>query len=66
MNASNQTTLAEISQVHGVREEVKRAAGLNLTAGEINATEIMCSVLGAPTFNMLSKRFEEKIGHRLN
>ena len=60
MNASKSTTRGEISKIQGVSEETRRAAGVNLTAGTMNAVQICCSVLGAPTFDMLCKEFERQ------
>lgn len=60
MNCSKETTVAEVNRIQGVPEHVQRAAGLNLTAGTINAVEICCSVLEAPTFDMLCKQFEKE------
>lgn len=58
LNASKETTVGEVVKIKGVSEEVQRTTGINLTAGTINATETMVSVLGAPTFEQLLKDFE--------
>lgn len=61
LNCSRGTTIAEIIAIEGVPEDVKRAAGLNLTAGTINATEICVSVMGAPTFRQLAEHYERTV-----
>lgn len=58
LNASKETTVGEVVKIKGVTEEVQRLTGINLTAGTINATETMVSIMGAPTFEQLLKDFE--------
>lgn len=59
LNCSKETTVAERVKVKGVEEQVIRNAGINLTAGTVNAAEIVCSVMKAPTFTMLLDDFEK-------
>lgn len=59
LNASKETTIAEVVKIKGVSEEVQRQTGINLTAGAINATETCCNILKAPSFEKLLKDFEE-------
>jgi hypothetical protein len=59
LNCSKATTIAEVVKIKGVDEHTQRMAGLNLTGGVINATEIMCSVCKAPTFEELLADFEK-------
>lgn len=58
LNCSKATTVAEVVKIKGVDEHTQRMASINLTAGSINATEIMCSVCKAPTFDELLADFE--------
>lgn len=58
LNASRETTAAEVVKIKGVREKDYRNAALNLTAGTTNAVEICCSVMGAPTFHQLLQEYE--------
>lgn len=59
LNASKGTTISERVKIKGSSESTQRAAGINLTAGEINANEIMCSICKAPSFEMLLEDFEK-------
>jgi hypothetical protein len=59
LNASGTTTVMEPVKIEGVTEAVQRSVGLNLSAGTINATEIMVGVCKAPTFSQLLKDLEE-------
>ena len=59
LNASKGTTVSERVKIKGCTEPVQRAAGINLTAGEINANEIICGICKGPTFEELLKDFEE-------
>jgi hypothetical protein len=58
LNASKETTVGEVVKIKGVSEDIQRSTGINLTAGTINATETMCAVMKAPTFETLLKDFE--------
>lgn len=59
LNCSKETTVAERVSIKGVHEDVVRAASINLTGGEINAVEICCSVMKAPTLEMLMADYEK-------
>lgn len=61
LNASAETTVAEISAIEGLDNTTQRAVGINLTGGANNAIEICCSAMKYPTFDMLSKAFEEQL-----
>jgi len=50
--------VGEVVKIKGVSEDIQRSTGINLTAGTINATETMCAVMKAPTFETLLKDFE--------
>lgn len=58
LNASRETTVAEVVKIKGVNNTAQRYAGLNLTAGVVNATEIMQSVCKAPSFFELLDDFQ--------
>lgn len=60
-NASAETTVAEISQIEGIDNTTLRNVGINLTGGSNNAIELCCSVMKYPTFDMLSKAFEDHL-----
>lgn len=49
LNASKATTIMELVAIQGVGEDVTRPIGINLTAGPVNAVEIVSSVCKAPT-----------------
>lgn len=59
LNASKETTVAEVVKIKGVTEDIQRQTSLNLTAGVMNATEICCGVLKAPNFEALLEDFEK-------
>lgn len=59
LNCSKETTIAERISIKGVPEDVARAASINLTGGEINAVEICCSVMKAPTLEHLIADYEK-------
>lgn len=52
-NVSRETTMAEIIAVEGLDENTRRAVGINLTGGFVNAVELCVRVYKAPTFEML-------------
>lgn len=61
LNISKETTYRELSRIKGITEEVQRAMGINLTAGPVNAIEIVCNIYKAPTPDELLKAFENSL-----
>ena len=57
LNTSRQTTVAEVTRIEGLSEDVKRSIGVNLTGGSVNAIEICQRAMGAPTLEQLLERF---------
>lgn len=62
LNASRETTVAEVVKIKDVREDIYRRTAVNLTGGTTNAVEICCSVMGAPTFQQLLAHYESLEG----
>lgn len=60
MNQSRETTLIELLSVTGVSEEVRRRAGVNLTAGRVNAMDIANSFFLLPDKEDVLKLFMTK------
>jgi len=60
-NISKETTMAEIIAVEGLDENQRRAVGINLTGGFVNATEICVRVFKAPTFETLLADFTGEV-----
>lgn len=56
-NISRETTMAEIVAVEGLDEFQRRAIGINLTGGFVNASEICIRAFKAPTFQTLLSEF---------
>lgn len=59
LNASKETTIAEVNAIEGVSHEVQRLSGLNLTGGSTNATEVCAMVMGAPCIEQLIEDLEQ-------
>jgi hypothetical protein len=59
-NISKETTMIEVYQIDGVPDPVRRAIGVNLTAGAVNAIEIGQRAFNLPTSNELLRAFREK------
>jgi len=47
-NVSKETTKKELSEIHGVPEEIRRSQGINLSGGHVNAIEISTFLFGMP------------------
>ena len=61
-NVSKETTHWELSAIRGISEDVRRAMGVNMTAGTVNAVEICQEVFGFPELPVLLEVF--KMEHR--
>lgn len=57
LNISRETTVMEFSAIKGVSEFHRREAGVNLTAGKVNAIEITQKIMGAPRMDTLLLAF---------
>lgn len=57
MNISKETTAQELAMIQGVPESVRRAMGINLSGGHVNAVEICVKAYGAPTMDQLLTGF---------
>jgi len=60
MNISKRTTAKELCYIRGVTQEERRAIGVNLSAGHVNAVEICRTVYKAPSFDQILERFDQK------
>lgn len=60
MNISKGTTAQELCYIKNVPEIYRRAIGVNLSGGFVNAVEICMQVYGAPSFNTLLAAFDEQ------
>lgn len=60
MNISKETTYMELAEITGVTDTMRRAAGINLTGGFVNAAEICRDVMGAPHLHELLHAFREE------
>ena len=60
-NISKETTSRELALIKDVDHQTQRAIGVNLTGGHVNAVEICCNVLKAPTLDLLLSAFEETL-----
>lgn len=58
LNISKSTTVLELCKIEGVTEEDRRIIGLNITGGNVNATEFCQRVLDAPTFDELLELYD--------
>ena len=59
-NVSRETTHTELISIAGVTEAQQRTQGLNISAGHVNAVEIVTELYGLPTMEMLLSSFEKK------
>jgi len=57
LNIGLNTTKKEICRIQGLSERQVRAFGINLTGGYVNAVELCCTALGAPTMERMLKDF---------
>ena len=62
LNASGHTTVAEISSIKDVDEELVRAAGLHLMSGPVNSIETVTSIYKAP---QIEDFFNDYMEHEL-
>lgn len=62
LNISKETTIFELAQIEGIDDRKRRALGINLSGGHVNAVEICCSVYAAPTFDTLLNAFNRELG----
>lgn len=60
-NVSRETTAKEIIKIEGVDEYTQRMAGINLSAGHVNAVEICCNLFGMPTLTEMLEAFKQDI-----
>jgi len=60
MNISKQTTAQELCYIQGVHEIYRRAVGVNLSGGFVNAVEICQQIYAAPSFNDLLAEFDKQ------
>lgn len=60
MNISKETTAQELCYIKDVPEIYRRAVGVNLSGGFVNAVEICMQVYGAPAFNTLLAEFDQQ------
>ncbi len=58
-NGSKETTAIEIIEIHGVSEEARRRAGINLTGGQTNAIELCYDLLNATPIEEVGDAFME-------
>lgn len=59
MNISKETTAQELCYIRDVPEIYRRAIGVNLSGGYVNAAEICMQVYNAPSFNALLDAFDQ-------
>lgn len=62
MNISKETTAQELCYIRDVPEIYRRAIGVNLSGGFVNAVEICMQVYNAPSFNTLLAEFDSQYG----
>lgn len=60
MNISKETTAQELCYIKDVPEIYRRAIGVNLSGGYVNAVEICMQVYNAPSFNTLLAEFDKQ------
>ncbi|WJJ54891.1 DNA polymerase [Xanthomonas phage RTH11] len=63
MNISKETTAQELCYIQDVHEIYRRAVGVNLSGGFVNAAEICQQVYGAPSFTQLLAEFDKQAHH---
>ena len=61
LNISKETTKKELCFIEGIEESVRRAQGLNLSAGHTNAVEICTELFKLPQLNTLLESFLEDL-----
>jgi hypothetical protein len=67
LNIARETTVMEFSAIEGVPERIRRAVGVNLTAGRVNSIEITQQVMGAPRLdNLLAAYAAKRAGVAIN
>ena len=59
MNISKETTAQELCYIKDVPEIYRRAIGVNISGGFVNAAEICMQVYGAPSFNKLLEAYDQ-------
>lgn len=64
MNISKETTAQELSQIQGVSDQTRRAIGVNMSGGHVNAVEIVVKGFGAPTLDTLLSAFQAQLGQQ--
>lgn len=62
MNISKETTAQELCYIRDVPEIYRRAIGVNLSGGFVNAVEICMQVYNAPSFSDLLAEFDSQHG----
>ena len=60
-NQSRETTIIELISIEGVSEEVRRRAGVNLTAGRVNAMEIANELFLMPDKDVVLEAFLKRM-----
>ena len=60
LNISRETTRRELYKIAGVPDRIQRMQGINITGGHVNAVEVVCAVMKAPTFDQLLEDFEKE------
>ncbi len=63
-NVSRETTKKEIVDIEGVPEEIRRAQGINLSAGHVNAVEVSHFLFGLPDPDVFLDAFVEDLNAR--
>lgn len=55
MNISNETTYRELGMIQGLTDEERRAVGINLSGGVVNAVELCTHLFCLPNFEEMEK-----------
>lgn len=61
MNQSRETTIFELLSVFGVSEDTRRRAGINLTAGRVNAMDIANTMFNLPDKDVVLEAFKAHV-----
>lgn len=61
LNIGRETTAKEVCKIQGLSERAQRAFGINLTGGYVNAVELCCVAMQAPTMDRLLKDFRAEL-----
>lgn len=61
LNISRETTMMELVDIQGVSERERRAIGVNMSGGAVNAVEICNSLYKTPALGELLVLFEEEL-----